>query len=275
MVAQPHFLLFCDTHIADATPCDSPTSTYVSRNSGRWHFVLERLDGPERLEAADSEFSVNRERLALLSVVRGLEALEQPSQVTLVTTSRYVSRGLRYGLNTWREANYQWERFGEQKPIRNSDLWRRIDTALQFHGVKCRLIQPNPLDTLPAGQPVMTSTTVGSVLTPSGGNGSLPTHAAAREIVPLELKRQAGRVAGARRQASSGGLSDLRVGASACTRPAHNNLESSLVYDRKYTSLLALLTVSDWWTAAWSWLRGMRGRLQPRPAMGWPQTGGI
>ncbi|MCA9134510.1 MAG: hypothetical protein KDA45_15175, partial [Planctomycetales bacterium] len=143
MVTQPHFLLFCDTHLSENQGDNSPPRQGLA-GSGRWHFVLERLDGPERLEAADSEAAVNRERLALLSVVRGLEALEQPSQVTLVTTSRYVSRGLRYGLSSWREADYKWERFGEQRPIRNSDLWRRVDTALRYHGVQCRLLQSQP-----------------------------------------------------------------------------------------------------------------------------------
>src|SRR5690606_12621830 len=61
----------------------------------------------------------------------------------LVTTSRYVSRGLKYGLSNWRESDYQWERFGIQKPIRNADLWQRVDQALKFHGVTCRLIQAN------------------------------------------------------------------------------------------------------------------------------------
>jgi ribonuclease HI len=108
---------------------------------GRWHFVLERIDAAERLEATDGERAQPRERLALLAVVRGLEALEQPSQVTLVTTSRYVSRGLRYGLSEWREANYSWEHFGVQKPIRNADLWQRIDCAMQYHEVACRLLE--------------------------------------------------------------------------------------------------------------------------------------
>ena len=125
VVNQPHFLLFCDTNLSSTKAC-----AVGDQGFGRWHFVLERLDGPERLEVADSEASVHRDRLALLAVVRGLEALEQPSQVTLVTTSRYVSRGLRYGLNEWREADYTWEHFGAQRPIRNADLWQRVDRAL-------------------------------------------------------------------------------------------------------------------------------------------------
>lgn len=136
VVNQPHFLLFTDASLSKSRAC-----AITDQGFGRWHFVLERLDGPERLEAADSESDVHRDRLALLAVVRGLEALEQPSQVTLVTTSRYVSRGLRYGLNEWREAEYTWEHFGIQKPIRNADLWQRIDGAMSFHQVTCRLLQ--------------------------------------------------------------------------------------------------------------------------------------
>ncbi len=133
--AKPHFLLFCDAHVSSRGAADNlPTG-------GRWHFVLERIDVTERLEAADSERAVPRDRLSLLAVVRGLEALEQPSAVTLVTTSRYVSRGLRYGLSEWREADYSWEHFGVQKPIRNADLWQRIDCALNFHEIDCRLLE--------------------------------------------------------------------------------------------------------------------------------------
>lgn len=145
VMAQPLFLLFCDTHVHAANGGDGAAAA----SRGRWHFVLERLDGAARFEAADSEPAANRERLALLSVVRGLEALEQPSRVTLVTTSRYVSRGLRYGLATWRESDYMWERFGVQMPIRNADLWQRIDGAMQFHGVTCRLIQSEASATAP------------------------------------------------------------------------------------------------------------------------------
>jgi ribonuclease HI len=135
VAAQPHYLLFCDAKVA------KPSAADTEPVGGRWHFVLERIDAAERLEAADSERTEPRDRLALLAVVRGLEALDQPSQVTLVTTSRYVSRGLRYGLSEWREVNYSWEHFGVLKPIRNADLWQRIDGALRYHEVACRLLE--------------------------------------------------------------------------------------------------------------------------------------
>ena len=73
MVAkQPHFLLFSEAQ--EAT--DSPSE-------GRWHFLLESLQGETVVEAADEEPGMQGERLELLAVIRGLEALEQPSRVTL------------------------------------------------------------------------------------------------------------------------------------------------------------------------------------------------
>lgn len=139
MVQQPHYLLICDSIIS--SPATVNNELIPSLGLGRWHFVLEQMDGSERLEAADCESYIHQDRLALLVVVRGLEALEQSSLVRLVTTSRYVDRGLRFGLPNWRETNYQWESFGERKPVRNADLWRRVDVAMQYHKVTCRLLK--------------------------------------------------------------------------------------------------------------------------------------
>jgi ribonuclease HI len=121
----PHFLLFSES---DRT-----------LDRGQWRFVLQSIDGAEQLEATDTEPDMQGERLELLAVVRGLEALPQPSRVTLVTPSRYVNRGLNYGLPEWRTNDWQWERFGEMAPVKNRDLWQRIDRALEFHSVHCRL----------------------------------------------------------------------------------------------------------------------------------------
>jgi ribonuclease HI len=139
---QPHYLLFSEATL------DSPVG-------GTWRFVLEQVGNPEVLSASDSELAECTERLELLAVVRGLEALDQPATVTLVTKSRYVSRGLRRGINDWRSNGWQWERFGRTVMVRDHDLWRRVDRALQFHQVECRLWQfeATTVDELPAPAP--------------------------------------------------------------------------------------------------------------------------
>jgi ribonuclease HI len=55
-----------------------------------------------------------------------------------VTGSRYVRHGLVYGLAEWRENNWLWDRFGEFAPVKNADLWQRIDQALAYHTLVCR-----------------------------------------------------------------------------------------------------------------------------------------
>jgi len=93
---------------------------------------------------ADQEPEVQGERLELLTVVRGLEALDQPSRVTLMTSSKYVREGIRYGLSEWQSNGWCWESFGEMVPVKNRDLWQRIDRAMRFHEVDCRTWRLDP-----------------------------------------------------------------------------------------------------------------------------------
>jgi ribonuclease HI len=119
-----HFLLYTEaTRSEDSAP--------------RWKFLLQSVAGDEQLSADDSELNSRKSRLELLAVVRGLEAIDRPARVTLLTGSRYVSHGIRRQLSQWREDNWQWERFGEFVSIRDKDLWQRVDHALQIHRVEC------------------------------------------------------------------------------------------------------------------------------------------
>jgi ribonuclease HI len=121
---NPHFLLYSESAIDGES---RPT----------WKFVLQAVGDDEHFAAADTEPGARSSRLELLAVVRGLEALDQPSRVTLLTRSRYVRRGIRRELNHWRERRWRWERFGKLVPIQDHDLWQRVDRALEFHQVEC------------------------------------------------------------------------------------------------------------------------------------------
>lgn len=106
-------------------------------SGGQWHFELRSTEGEVLLSAADREAETIGPRLELLAAVRGLEALEGPSDVTLLTASRYVRRGIVYGLDHWRQNGWTWEWFGHMVPVRNHDLWQRVDRALGYHHVQC------------------------------------------------------------------------------------------------------------------------------------------
>lgn len=128
MNASSHYLLFSEAS------CSAPTGT-------SWRFVLQNVESSRRMVASDHEPVSCGERLELLAVVRGLEALDGPARVTLVTKSRYVSRGIKHGLAEWRANEWRWERFGRIVPVKDSDLWQRVDRALLFHEVDCQAWQ--------------------------------------------------------------------------------------------------------------------------------------
>lgn len=123
-VARPHYLLLTEANSHDST--------------GKWRFVVQSLDSAEQVEVADVETDLCGDRLDLLTVIRGLESLDQPSRVTLVTSSRFVKQGIDEGLSEWRDNDWTWERFGERVPVKHFDLWRRLDHALSIHQVQCR-----------------------------------------------------------------------------------------------------------------------------------------
>jgi ribonuclease HI len=129
-IPPPHYLLFSES---------SQTA-----EPGRWRFVLRAADGSRRMVADDIESDTRGERLELLTVVRGLEALDQPCRVTLMTPSAYVREGIRYGLSEWRKNGWRWECFGQMVPVKHSDLWQRVDRALGFHQVECRTWRFDP-----------------------------------------------------------------------------------------------------------------------------------
>jgi ribonuclease HI len=173
-VPAPHFHLFSTGHPADSV---DPV--------GRWRFVLRTADGEPCLEATDDEPAAkSAERLQLLAIVRGLESLEQPSRVTLLGASRSIRRGLRQGLDLWRENNWHWERYGQWTPVKNADLWRRIDQAMAIHTVECRELDEITTDDL-APPPVATMKTCRRT-----DCGADQTPALRTEPIPVNRRRQ-------------------------------------------------------------------------------------
>ena len=121
-LAAPHYIVW--------------TEAGAGEEDDLWRFVVKTPSGRSVLEAADREPQVRGERLELLAAVRGLEALERPSQVVLVTASRYVRRGLAFGLENWRSNGWRWESYGQMVPVKNVDLWQRLDRAIAIHQVQ-------------------------------------------------------------------------------------------------------------------------------------------
>jgi len=116
----------------------------IEGNPHRWRFILRSPDGHDELIAEDVEPGVQGERLELLTVLRALESLNQSSRIIIWTRSPALKEGLLYGLRDWPLHDWCWERFGERVPVRNRDLWQRLERVIQFHEIECRAWRFDP-----------------------------------------------------------------------------------------------------------------------------------
>ena len=100
---------------------------------GGWAFILRHPASGRELVRSGAEPHTTNNRMELTAVIRGLEALQRPSEVELVTDSSYVGQGLTEWLPRWKAAGWRRRTASGYKPIKNEDLWRRLDQLLQIH----------------------------------------------------------------------------------------------------------------------------------------------
>ncbi len=106
---------------------------------GSWSFAVETASGDSVLQAEDVETG-DLNRLTLLAAVRGLESIDGPASVLLLSNNRYLIRSLSDSLPRWRANGFEWEHFGRKMEVQHADLWRRVDHALDIHCVQACLI---------------------------------------------------------------------------------------------------------------------------------------
>jgi ribonuclease HI len=103
---------------------------------GGWAFVLRHPASGKEMERAGAERDTTNNRMELLAVIRGLEALKRPTRVELATDSVYVGKGLSEWLPKWKANGWRRREGKRLKEIKNEDLWRQLDQLLARHRVK-------------------------------------------------------------------------------------------------------------------------------------------
>jgi len=103
---------------------------------GGWG-VLLRWKGHEKTLHGGEAYTTNN-RMELLAAIQGLETLKRPCRVILTTDSRYVQQGISQWLPNWKRRGW---RTIDKKPIKNMDLWQRLDEAVNRHQVQWRWVK--------------------------------------------------------------------------------------------------------------------------------------
>jgi len=98
---------------------------------------LRREQAVEK-ELYGGERQTTNNRMELMAAIQALEALTRPCQVTLVTDSEYVKKGITEWLASWKRRG--WKTAGK-KPVKNQDLWQRLEAATHTHTIHWQWIR--------------------------------------------------------------------------------------------------------------------------------------
>lgn len=97
---------------------------------GGWG-VLLRYGGAEK-ELFGGEANTTNNRMELMAVIQGLNALTRASDVCVTTDSQYVKNGITQWIHNWKRNGWK---TANKKPVKNVDLWQQLDQAVQQHQV--------------------------------------------------------------------------------------------------------------------------------------------
>ena len=98
---------------------------------GGWGVLLK--GGGTEKELFGGELGTTNNRMELLAVIRALEALKRPCQVTLYLDSQYVLKGITEWLPGWKAKGW---RTAAKQPVKNVDLWQALDALVSQGGHK-------------------------------------------------------------------------------------------------------------------------------------------
>ena len=114
------------------------TDGACSGNPGPGGFGAILLYGGRRKELKGREPMTTNNRMELMAAIAALEALKRPCEVELHTDSQYLRLGITQWLAGWKRNGW---RTAEKKPVKNADLWLRLDEAAQRHRVDWRWVK--------------------------------------------------------------------------------------------------------------------------------------
>jgi ribonuclease HI len=98
---------------------------------GGWGVLLR--SGVHERELFGGEAMTTNNRMELIAVIRALEALRRSSEVRLHTDSKYVQQGITEWIHSWKKRGWK---TADKKPVKNEDLWRRLDELAAQHRVQ-------------------------------------------------------------------------------------------------------------------------------------------
>lgn len=102
---------------------------------GGWAFILRHARSGKTREESGAEKATTNNQMELRAVIEGLKRLKRRTRVQVVTDSSYVKQGITDWIHKWKNNNWRRKTSGGWRPVKNVELWRRLDGLVQRHEV--------------------------------------------------------------------------------------------------------------------------------------------
>ncbi|CAH1654843.1 ribonuclease HI [Hyphomicrobiales bacterium] len=103
---------------------------------GGWGAILT-FNGVEK-ELSGGEAQTTNNRMELMAAISALEALKRPVTVALHTDSQYLRQGITGWIHGWKKNGWK---TADRKPVKNVELWQRLDAALGRHKIEWKWVK--------------------------------------------------------------------------------------------------------------------------------------
>ena len=119
------------------------TDGACSGNPGKGGWAAIILDGKNQSSISGSENKTTNNRMELMAPIMALKKIKTKSEIIIYTDSRYVKDGItewikKWKLNNWKSSN--------KKPVKNKDLWVKLDNHCQKHNVTWKWVKAHASD---------------------------------------------------------------------------------------------------------------------------------
>lgn len=102
---------------------------------GGWAFILRCQRTEKELERSDGVPETTNNQMELMAVIRGLEALKEPCDVTLFADSSYVLQGMQKWMAGWKSRGWKRKDGSKLVPVKNVELWKELDQLMARHQI--------------------------------------------------------------------------------------------------------------------------------------------
>ena len=107
-------------------------------NPGPGGYGVVLVFNKHRKELSQGYTLTTNNRMELLATIVGLDTLTEPCHVTLTTDSQYVKNGINQWIHNWKRNGWK---TSAKKPVKNVDLWKRLDASVQKHTVDWKWVK--------------------------------------------------------------------------------------------------------------------------------------